>query len=201
MQWATTTHVLNDLANSNDAVAWYRFQEQFYPVVVAFAKRMGLSSADAEDAAQETMMTFVRAFRDGKYDREKGRLSHWLFGIARRVILNFRKRLGPERQIGAEETGTSFWNRLPDDRALRDTWTAEWRDAVVSYCLQRVGREFDEMTFNAFQLYALTDMPADQVARRLNISRSAVYIAKCRVLSRLRQLREEFQGDAGGVAS
>lgn len=196
MQWVTTTQVLEDLRDANDAMAWEQFRDHFYPIVSGFARRMGLSEANAEDAAQETMMAFLKAFRDGRYDRERGHLSNWLFGLAKRVLLDFRKRLKPELLIADRTSGTSFWNAMEDEDAVRNTWTTEWRRMVLARCVEKVRREMDPRVFEAFELYALSETPVELVAKKLNMTRNAVYIAKSRVLSRLRQLEQEFEGTA-----
>ena len=193
MQWVTTTQVLEDLKTSNDTLAWQRFCDYFHPVVVNFATQLGLSATDAEDAAQETMVAFLKAFRDGKYDREKGRLSNWLFGVAKRVILNLRGHQPLERLIADKATGTSFWDLIQDDHDIEHSWETQWRQMVLTRCLEQARREFAPKVFEAFELYALSQMPVDEVAQRLTMSRNAVYIAKSRVLSRLRQLEHQFE--------
>jgi len=199
MQWITTTQILEDLASSNDALAWNSFRDHFYPVVVNFAKSLGLSSTYAEDAAQETMLSFLKAFRDGRYKREKGRLGSWVFGVARRVILNFRKRLPREHVIADDSTGTSFWDMIADANAVKHTWETEWRRMVLERCLQQVRREFDSKVFKAFELYALSEKSVAEVVHTLGMSRNAIYIAKSRVLSRLRQLLTEFEEVSEGA--
>jgi RNA polymerase sigma factor (sigma-70 family) len=193
MEWVTTTQVLEELQSSNDAPAWRRFCDHFHIVVVNFAKQMGLSMTDAEDAAQETMLTFVKAFRDGKYKREKGHLSDWLFGIARNVILNFRRRLPSEQLVADKTTGTSFLDQIQDDHSIKLSWEIEWRHMVLTRCFEQARKEFDPKVFKAFELYAMTQTSADKVAKQLEMSRNAVYIAKCRVLSRLRELERQFE--------
>ncbi len=193
MEWVTTTQVLEELHSSNDAPAWQRFCGHFHTVVVNFARRMGLSVPDAEDAAQETMLAFVKEFRDGKYDRDKGHLSDWLFGIARNVILNFRKRRPQEQLIADKTTGTSFLDQIQDDHSIKISWDIEWRRMVLAKCCEQARKEFDPKVFKAFELYALAQTPADKVAQQLEMSRNAVYIAKCRVLSRLRELDGQFE--------
>lgn len=201
MQWITTTQILEDLKSSNDALAWNSFRDHFYPVVVNFAKRLGLSSTYAEDAAQETMLSFLKAFRDGRYNREKGQLGSWVFGVARRVILNFRKRLPREYVIADNSTGTSFWDMIADANAVKHTWETEWRRMVLERCLQQVRREFDSKVFKAFELYALSEKSVAEVVHTLGMSRNAIYITKSRVLSRLRQLLTEFEevGEGAGL--
>lgn len=193
MEWVTTTQVLEELQSSNDAPAWQRFCGHFHTVVVNFAKHMGLSVPDAEDAAQETMLAFVKAFRDGKYNRDKGHLGNWLFGIAKHVILNFRKRQPLEQLMADKTTGTSFWDMIQDDHNIKLSWETEWRHMVLSKCFEQARREFDPKVFKAFELYALTQTAVDKVAQQLEMSRNAVYIAKCRVLSRLRELDGQFE--------
>jgi RNA polymerase sigma-70 factor (ECF subfamily) len=61
-------------------------------------------------------------------------------------------------------------------------------------CLEQVRKELDPAVFEAFRLYALEDKPVEEVAVQLTMSHNAVYIAKSRVLSRLRQLEREFEG-------
>ncbi len=193
MQWLTTTQALESLRSSQDAPAWEQFCGHFRPVVVSFARQFGLSAADAEDAAQEAMTEFVKAFRGGKYDREKGRLSNWLFGVARRVILNFRGHRPQERLVADKTSGTSFWELIEDDRGIEQSWDIEWRRMVLKQCVEQARREFDRKVFEAFELYALSGLPVEQVAERLAMSRNAVYIAKSRVLSRLRELSSGFE--------
>lgn len=194
MEWVTTTQVLEGLKELDDTLAWTSLRDHFYPVIFNFAKTLGLSETDAEDAAQETMLAFLKAFRDGKYNREKGHLSHWLFGVAKRTILDFRKRLPREHFVADNTTGTSFWDMIADENGIRHTWDTEWRYMVLERCLQQARRELDQKVFKAFELYALLQKPIEEVCQTLAMSRNAVYIAKSRVLSKLRQLQHDFEG-------
>ena len=138
-RWVTTTMLLEELeAADDDRRGWDQFCSHFQPVVRSFARRLGMSMNDAEDAAQETMLAFLKAFRGGKYDRNKGSLSNWLFGIARRVILNLRGRQPLEKLVADRTTGTSFWDIIEDDQSIQQTWEAEWRQMVLKRC-QMVG--------------------------------------------------------------
>jgi len=194
MEWITTTQVLQALKTSEDSEVWQMFHSHFYPVIFNFGRKLGLTEQDAEDAAQETMVAFLKAYRKGNYDREKGRLTQWLFGVARKVIMNRQKRVNPEKQKLDKTTGTSFWNLLQDEdsTAARCTWDAEWRSMVLKKCLDRVRCECGEKTFQAFEMYAVSQLSVDEVSQRLGMSKNAVYIAKNRVLSRLRQLEHDF---------
>lgn len=193
MQWITTTQILNDLKNSNDSLVWNTFRDHFYPVICSFARKLGLSSNYAEDIAQETMFVFLKAFRKNQYSREKGSLSNWVFGIARNVIRDFRRRLPKERLISNDSTVTSFWNMVADDKMLKHTWETEWRKLVLERCLLQVRNEVTPKNFKAFELYALLQQPVEDVCKELSMTRNAIYIAKNKVLTKLRDLRNKFE--------
>ena len=184
--WNTTTQLISDLQQRSDA-AWERFCRIFSPAVVAFGRQLGLRQTEAEDAAQETLMAFAQAVQDGRYDRQQGRLSSWLFGFARRIILK------TQRQQGRHQGTSAALEDLPDDQALHLTWETQWKRVVLSRCLERVRRESDTQTFTAFVRYGLQEHPADEVAAELGMSRNAVYIAKSRILTRLRELEGQLE--------
>ena len=58
-------------------------------------------------------------------------------------------------------------------------------------CVRLIRTEFEERTWRAFWAAAVDGRPAAEVAAELGMSPGAVYIAKSRVLKRL---REEFDG-------
>jgi RNA polymerase sigma-70 factor (ECF subfamily) len=186
MRWITTTQLLHELRERSEAPAWDALSQHFRPVIEHFALHLGLSHDQAQDAAQETLLAFVKAFRQGKYDRDHGRLSAWLFGIARNTI----------RRQYSREARHNNPNALSDastnEDFLKQTWETQWRRILLARCLTRVQQETDPAVYEAFRLYALEDQSAEQVARHLDISRNAVYIAKSRVLSHVRSLIQQL---------
>ena len=193
MDWLTTTQMLEDLRSSGSSPAWQRFEGHFRGVIISFARNAGLSASDAEDAAQETMLAFVKTFREGRYEREKGRMRDWLFGIAKRVVFNLRRQRPLAKLIADKATGTSFWDMVKDDRGIERSWQDQWRKMTLAACLEQARNQVDAQVFAAFELYALKEMSAEEVAAKLGISTNAVYIAKSRVLSRLRELEGQFE--------
>ena len=194
MDWVTTTSILEGLADFGNPVAWGRLTDRFRAPIVAFAVRMGVREPEAEDIAQETLLAFAEGYRKGGYDLGKGHLGDWLFGIAYRQLLKMRERLARrEAQAPRGGTATSFWAKIPDEKDATTSWDEEWARAVLSQCLQQVRKELEPSTVQAFEMFALVRRPADEVASQLGISRGAVYVAKHRVLNRLRELKEQYE--------
>lgn len=188
-EWTTTSSILQGLRDYSDDRAWNRLAERFRAPIVAFARRMGVAGSESEDVAQETLLAFARAFREGRYERDKGRLGQWLFGFAHRQALAARRRAARHGDEGALDLA-----ELPDDAGSAERWEEEWERALLALCLERARSEFPSATFQAFDLATRSDRSAAEVATKLGVNTKAVYNAKHRVLTRLRELREELEG-------
>lgn len=190
MEWLTTTTVLDRLRDANDHSAWSSFVERFRAPITSFSRKLGLGLADAEDVAQETLMAFLECYRKDAYERGRGRLGHYLFGIAHNRILLARRKLATrDAQVSIAADGTSFWTSVPDTAAAEHAWEQEWRQATLLQCLEQVRLEVSPTTFEAFRLVVFEHVEPARVAEQLGMTRNAVFIAKHRVASRLREIR------------
>ena len=185
--WKTTTTILERLQAADD-VAWAEFDVRFRPAIISFARGFLLSVDQAEDIAQETLAAFIRAYRDGKYDRESGRLSSWLFGFAKNQVLAARRKIYNQRAREKQSPEVEL-----SDAVLQHTWDETWKSHKLRMCLEQVEREVEPQTFEAFNLAAIRKVPPAEVADQLNISSNAVYLARHRILKRLRELSRDFE--------
>lgn len=194
MDWLTTSTVLHDLRDFNNRAAWDQFAERFRRPIVSFARTLGLSTIDAEDVAQETLLAFAESFRRGQYDRSKGRLSRWLFGIAYRQALNERRsgaRLAARGAAGSDPD--ALLHNVPDEAAATVSWDQEWEQALLQQCLAQVQAEVEPVTYQAFELVVRGERSAAQAAAELGVPIKLVYNAKHRVLKRIRELRAALE--------
>ena len=70
------------------------------------------------------------------------------------------------------------------------TWDQEHDEFVLNRLLEQIAGEFEAPTMQAFRRLALDGQSAATVTAELKMSAGAVYMAKSRVLLRLRQLAE-----------
>lgn len=197
MEWHTSSTILVALRDFQNRGAWLRLSDTFRAPIVRFARRLGLAEPDAEEVAQETLTEFAAAYRQGRYDRDRGRLSRWLFGIAWRQAQNRRRAQARQAaRIPLVAGDSAACAELPDEAAASQSWDNEWEQALLQHCLARVAQEVEPATYQAFRLAIESDEPAQAIADKLGIPVKTVYNAKHRVLKRVRELREEFD-DAG----
>jgi RNA polymerase sigma-70 factor (ECF subfamily) len=194
----TSETLLAGLRDPGNESIWRGYVDRYRPSLVRWLQRVGLTLADAEDVAQEALLAFAQAYRDGKYDPGRGRLRSWLFGIAATVLANWRKRAhrrGREAQIVDPTGGTGFFASLEDprDSELSALWDAECRDSMLRACLEEVRQEVEPRTYEAFVLFAREGLAAHEVAARLGMREDAVYGVKRRVLQRIRELQPQIE--------
>lgn len=182
----TTTQLLDSLRDPSNQELWRDFDQRFRPVVMAFARRRGLSAEEAADVAQATLADFAEDFRNGGYERSKGRLRSWIMGIAQnRIAAAWR-----ERDRHAAERGDSAMADLPD----ASTAPGDWNEAAHSVVLERALRmlhaqtRMDARTLRAFELSALRGVPAEAVAAECAMTVAEVYVAKNRAIAKLREI-------------
>ena len=177
----TSTTLLEGLKDPANATIWRQWVDRYRPIVVHFARRAGVGD-DAEDVAQAALLDFAQAYREGRYERDRGRLRSWLLGVARHHVLRWHRARSakPASEVLVDEPGG------PSD--LEAVWEEEWRAAVLSQCRTAIKGEFSPTTLEAFERFVSSGRSAAEVGRELGISENAVFGAKRRVLRRLREL-------------
>lgn len=185
----TTTALLHSLHDAQSP-SWDLFDARFRPILHGFARTWGLSDADAADVAQEALAQFSRDYRDGRYQREKGRLSSWLITIARNRIVDAQRALARRGQL----SGQTAMLDLADEAHVTREWNLSRERAVLAEAVKllRETTKTSEATIRAWELHALQQVPPDEVARQCGISVDEVYVAKNRVTKRLREIVAEL---------
>jgi RNA polymerase sigma-70 factor (ECF subfamily) len=186
----TTTALLDSLKDPDQGAIWTEFDARYRPVLCAIARRVGLTSTDAEEVAQATLVEFVGAYREGRYERAKGRLSSWLIGIAHnRIAMCWRA-----KGRGAGRDGESVLADLRNRTQASQVWTVERERVIFARAWQMLhatGNTADK-TLRAFELVAMRGLSPAVTAAECGMTIDDVYVAKARVTKRLRELAEEL---------
>jgi DNA-directed RNA polymerase specialized sigma24 family protein len=66
-------------------------------------------------------------------------------------------------------------------------WTEHFQAELLRVSLERIRSEFADQTWDAFKLAWFENLSPTEVANKLEIGIEKVYVAKSRVLKRLRQ--------------
>lgn len=182
---ATRPSLLVRLRDGADAEAWQTFVDVYAPLLYTFARGRGLQDADAADVGQEVLTDVARCIRTFEYQPDKGRFRDWLGLIARRKLWRFlNKRDGQPDSLIEETSGE-----------VDPEWSSAFHSRLLEVSMQRIRNEFEATTWQAFSENWIQDQPVTDVAKATGLSVAAVYVAKSRVLKRLREVILEIAED------
>ena len=121
-----------------------------------------------------------------------GAFRRWL----RTITVNCLRDFWRSRRHRPVATGDTEFQKMLDELAdpesgLSRLWDQEHDQHVTQRLLEMIRPKFEPKTWRAFQRVALDGATPDETAAELGLSVNAVFIAKSRVLARL---REEGQG-------
>jgi RNA polymerase sigma-70 factor (ECF subfamily) len=184
----TSTSLLDRLRDDSDQVAWQRLVDLYSPYIRGWLRRNGLVGQDADDQVQEVLLVVVRRLPEFRREPHAGAFRRWLRTITVNCLRNFWR----ARQARPTATGDSNFIGMLDNLAdpesdLSQQWDREHDQHVTKQLLELIKPSFEAATWTAFQRVAIDGAAPADVAAELGITVNAVFIAKSRVMSRLRQ--------------
>jgi RNA polymerase sigma-70 factor, ECF subfamily len=193
---ATTRQSLLLRACTGDEGAWHDLCELYRPLIAGWLRRQSVPEADIDDLMQEIFLAVVRGLPSFCHSGRRGAFRAWLRTIAYNYSCDYWKSPARRTAASGDDAARSALGLIEDpDSPLNRYWDDEHDRYVLRCLLEAVKLEFEPATVRAFQLVALDGVPGAQAAGALGISLTAVYIAKSRVLSRLRELAQGLLDD------
>jgi RNA polymerase sigma factor (sigma-70 family) len=193
---ATRASLLVRLRDGGDAGAWREFVHLYAPIIYGFARKRGLQDADSADLMQEVLRSVSLAAKRLEYDPARGSFRGWLFTITRNKVFNFLESRS-RRVLGSGDSRVQkrLEEHADSDGDMSAEWETNYQRSMASQAMERVKGEFQAATWDSFIQTAVEGRTPSQVASRVGLSVGAVYVAKSRVIARLRQEIERMQGD------
>jgi RNA polymerase sigma-70 factor (ECF subfamily) len=193
---ATRPSLLVRLRDLQDQQSWEEFYAIYQPLVFRMARSQGFQDADASELTQEVFLSVASAIDRWDPNPERGSFRGWLFRIARNLMINWlaQRRRHPTgtgnsdvRQLLAEQPDP---HNETEDSAVFDK---ELKRQQFIWAAEQIRKEFRETTWQAFWLTSIENQSVPEAAEKLEISAGAVYIARSRVMARLRQKIETLE--------
>ena len=174
---STPPSLLDRLRSPADADAWVRFVRLYTPFLYHWARRHGLDPADTADLVQEVFAQLLKALPTFAYDPNRS-FRAWLAVVVGNKWRELNRKRRPQTVPAAE---------LADQPGPADDFDdREYRSHVAGRALRLIQAEFAPSTWKAFWGVVVDGRPADAVAADLGLTANAVYLARGRVLRRLR---------------
>lgn len=183
LEAARTEHgELATRALAGDRDAERELCRRLFPAIRAFARRR-LRGTQAEDFAQDALVTFVQALRAGKID-DPARAAGFALGICRHLAADETRTRERRREL-VERFGAS---ELPAEGADVQPW-----DQAVSFgadhledCLSRLTRRARDVIKATF----FEEEPDSAIASAMSLSEANVRVIRHRTIAALRECLE-----------
>jgi RNA polymerase sigma-70 factor (ECF subfamily) len=178
--------LLERLRSPGEARSWERFVDLYTPLLFAWTARLGLSDHDAADLVQDVFATLVEKLPEFEYDGTRS-FRAWL----KTVLLNRWREWRRRAAAAGPVAGGGALADVPDPEDVPDLGEVEYRRQLAQRALAIMQADFEPDTWKACWEFVVCGRSAADVAADLGLTVNAVYLAKTRVL---RRLREELRG-------
>lgn len=187
LEFPETDHSLIDrVKDTADEASWLEFMGIYQPVVYRLARRRGMQDADSQDIVQQVFASIARSLDGWKPAVDGPPFRAWLTTIARNAITTALTRRRPDQGSGSSSVAEAL-DKLPSAEETETELMSEARREIVRWAAEQIRKEFSELTWDIFWQTAMQEISAAEVSKMTGKSLGAIYVARHRVLSRLKE--------------
>jgi RNA polymerase sigma-70 factor (ECF subfamily) len=188
----TSISLLERVRSAPGKAAWDRLIDLYRPLIYGWLHQHKVQPFDADDLAQEVLALLVQELPRFQHNGQKGSFRSWLRTITANRMRSFWRAGRCRPVVPGDSTFVAMLDQIEDPHSeLSRLWDRQHDDYVLSRLLDLMVQEFEPATLQVFRRVGLEGVPAETAAAEMGMSLGAVYVAKSRVLRRLRQ---EAQG-------
>ena len=188
----TRASLLVKLQSDDDEAAWQEFVAIYRPVLYRMACRRGLQDADAQDLAQQVLISVSGAI--GSWESREGTpFRHWLRKVASNAILKTLTRQPVDPGRGGTTVTQMLGNAPADEEQVQRELELERQREVFLRAAAIVRADIDANTWKVFELAVIDGLAIEQAAQQTGKGIGAAYAARGRVMKRLKQVAALMQ--------
>ncbi len=192
----TRSSLIARLANVGDDDSWREFASLYEPLIYRQARRYGLQHADARELVQDVLIAVSKAISRFTVDKNRGRFRSWLYAIGRNTSIRHLARIRRAECASGDSRIQTAIAETPDPRSIAPReFDLELKRHAFLWVAKQVRGEFQPKTWQAFWSTAVENHSIQSTAETLDMSVGAVYIARTRVMARLRTRVQEITLD------
>ncbi len=183
----TRDSLLAQVCSPSNREAWDQFVQIYRPVIYRLARNRGFQDDDAQDLAQQVLISVASAIGTWEKSSASVRFRHWLRKVARNAIVNALSRRPHDRAVGGSSAQLLFADQPGDTPQSDLEIELEYRRELYLKAALQVRVEVEPDTWRAFELTVIEGTGMDEAALKLKKSIGAIYVARSRVMQRLRE--------------
>ena len=182
-----STHgtLLKELKEGNET-AWWEFRNTYRPLIFHCARKGGLSAGEFILLEQEVLLRFLKVSRNFEYDPRKGRFRTYLGRIVQAAICDIRRNRPGRSSVEIDSRNE------PGIFEFEWRWEEDWRRHVFWRAMKIAAKKYPPHVIMAFRRNVLDEVPAESVAKELDICLASVYNYRNKVLAEIKRIVTEI---------
>jgi len=193
----TRYSLIGRLRDPQNVEAWNEFASIYQPLIFRICRQRGLQHADATDVTQDVMARVSKAINQFDGQQNGATFRGWLYRVTRNLVIDFFRQKS-NRNLAGIETGLLELIAQEPSHAESAEFRIEFQRQIFSIVANQVRGEVQSNTWQAFWRTEIEKVSAEKVALDLNMNTGAVYVARSRVIARLRKAAEKKMNETGG---
>ncbi len=195
----TRQTLLSRLRDCDDHESWRDFFDLYWKLLYNMARKRGLNEQESQEVVQDTVIAVAKTMPEFRYDPKRCSFKSWLRHLLEKKIADqFRRRARANQTVSLDAEESVAWNladvaTLPPDAA----WEQEWQQSLLETAIERIKTKVSPQQFQIFHRLVVLNFPAGEVARTLDVNIAQVYLAKHRVVARVKQEIKTLQKQFG----
>ena len=186
----TNPSLILRMRDVGDGASWQDFLAIYQPVVFRMARLRGLQDADAQDVMQTVFVSIARSIAGWTGGADQPPFRAWLTTIARNAITKALARRPRDAAAGSTSIVDLLENH-PQRDVTADEIAAETRHEMVRWACEQIRLEFSEEIWRIFWKTSVDGVPIAEIARQMERSPGSIYVARFRVITRLKEKVQE----------
>jgi RNA polymerase sigma-70 factor (ECF subfamily) len=178
--------LIGKLRDPKDAEAWAEFTSIYQPLIFRICRARGLQHADATDVTQEVLAKIADVIDRFDHTAEGANFRGWLYRVTRNLVMDFFRHQKKDLLVQADVA-----IQLADDKSPTKEESAEFQvefqRQIFWLVAQNVRVQVKPATWDAFWQTEVQRRPVKDVAKELNMTTGSIYVARSRVIARLKK--------------
>ena len=173
------------------ADAWTTMVHLYQPLVLNWCRQSDLQHADALNVSQEVFQAVSKGIQ--QYQVGVHRFRSWLRGITKNKIKDYYRKLLKVDVARGGSTAQLRFKNIPDSILEEEDINEEQESLIlIIQALELIQNSIDEKAWGMTWAFVVEGEPVTDIAGKYHVSVGAVYKAKSRVLSKIRNELQEL---------
>jgi RNA polymerase sigma-70 factor (ECF subfamily) len=167
--------------------AWERFVSRYGPRIFAWCRKWKLQEADAEDVTQQVLVKLYQHMQNFNYDPSKGSFRGWLKTVTHNAWADYHDSRRRAPQGHGDNRGLAVLGEAEAHADLVEELNEAFDRELLELAKRKVQLRVSARDWQIFIDLTLGDCSGKEVAEKLGMTVTAVFMAKCRVQKKLEQ--------------